>query len=915
MPADRRRKHWKNRAHVLPEPDTPQLARRKTVTELRRMVEKVPSMDIWKLPEVVDAASHAQHAEMQSTVLKACLQRILAHIGHHSREPRHEQVRTLRRLIYHRGDVLLIARTGFGKSLIFHAYSLLTRKITIQIVPLTKLGEQQLGDIEKFPRAKPILINMKTRSAETKLIEHLASGGYSHVLLGPEQATTRAFRNVCNRPEFQACVGLVAIDECHLIRQWQDFRPAFTMMGVLRTALHPDVCWFGCTATLDSAGEECVLSTAGFRQLGSLEHQTMVLRTSVDRPDVSLCVVPLPRSKLKSWDVLWFLFREQQAFGVTGATPSNIPKTIIFIDGKKRIHYASVWIMETLVRLSSDFPPDARYTTEKSAGPRCVINAVRVFTATSSQYDRDTIFAEFMSPSSQIRVIIATTVLGMGINIADVDRVVTHGIPITRSLGDLWQRLGRGGRGEGRTSKAFVLLPYYLFDSEGREPVAKSGAIAAQPVASQRRGTRFASQSQRLQYTSSRNQLPSDRAEVRRLTSQLSQSMTPGDISEPEDDVAGNNATDDDGDEDSVPVDEAVTGDTDRKTWTPQERKNRSELAQPWFTLANGQCHRKAFLEDLGEMKLPPHLRRAVPAESCCNRCNVDIGIELGYPPAPEQSVKKPRAGSKAAYVLKHLELFASERAAVLYRTPSCGYPMPSDMYLDVAQQWRMSYDLVDVNVSTLLATPLRELFPFLGDWTLLASEEAVLVAALSSILDAAAEERQQARLLAAAAKAAKTGRSTQLLQATTAEAPDSLEASRQLDEQQDNETAYRVAEIVDQGKAISTVLPRLTPRVSSSLQSPGPPRKRGRPPKRDSGMSAPVRSQKHARSAATPSTRTPTRPALHPISGNQQQELEHSQTQLSAPGFLNNTPSKRKSGRGVDRPLTEKGKLMYRPS
>jgi hypothetical protein len=58
------------------------------------------------------------------------------------RSPYSEQVRTVRRLVYEKGDTFLIARIGFGKSLILHSYSVLTGKITIQIILLNKLDEE-----------------------------------------------------------------------------------------------------------------------------------------------------------------------------------------------------------------------------------------------------------------------------------------------------------------------------------------------------------------------------------------------------------------------------------------------------------------------------------------------------------------------------------------------------------------------------------------------------------------------------------------------------------------------------------------------------------------------------------------------------------------------------------------------------
>lgn len=264
-------------------------------------IAQIHSMALTDLPTIVDEARKPSNCKYQEEVVYACLQRILAHGSgaSTSRVPRKEQVRTLRRLIFGRSDVLLIARTGFGKSLIFHAYSILTGKITLQLVPLTKLGDEQLEDIRRLHGARPCLIDAKNKAAEKQLLAKVGDGQYTHVLLGPEQASSRSFRKALKNPELQARIGLVAIDECHLVLQWEEFRPAFTLLGELRSILRADIVWFGCSATLDSKAEKRVLDTAGFRMVGNGMHQTEVIRTSVDRPDVSLSVIPIPRKKLE----------------------------------------------------------------------------------------------------------------------------------------------------------------------------------------------------------------------------------------------------------------------------------------------------------------------------------------------------------------------------------------------------------------------------------------------------------------------------------------------------------------------------------------------------------------------------------------------------------------------------------------
>lgn len=103
-----------------------------------------------------------------------------------------------------------------------------------------------------------------------------------------------------------------------------------------------------------------------------------------------------------------------------------------------------------------------------------------VFTAKTSEFDHDQTCAEFMKSISHVCIIFATNILGMGTN-ADMARVATHHIPISKSLGDLWQRIGREGRGENQTSQVIILLPYWLFDSEGKTwPSKQVGSEASQ---------------------------------------------------------------------------------------------------------------------------------------------------------------------------------------------------------------------------------------------------------------------------------------------------------------------------------------------------------------------------------------------------------------------------------------------------
>jgi superfamily II DNA helicase RecQ len=110
--------------------------------------------DLRDLPPLIEEGREPEYVDLQYSLLTVCLRIILlqqmASAGGSRRNPKDEQVYTLRRLIYGDGDTLLVAATGWGKSIIFHAYSILTAKTTIQIIPLKKLGGEQLEDIPVY---------------------------------------------------------------------------------------------------------------------------------------------------------------------------------------------------------------------------------------------------------------------------------------------------------------------------------------------------------------------------------------------------------------------------------------------------------------------------------------------------------------------------------------------------------------------------------------------------------------------------------------------------------------------------------------------------------------------------------------------------------------------------------------------
>ncbi|KAK3360848.1 hypothetical protein B0T24DRAFT_692864 [Lasiosphaeria ovina] len=81
-----------------------------------------------------------------------------------AKEARQGQVEAVYRLVHQQKDTVLVAATGYGKSAVLYAFSALTILTTVQIVPLTKLGENQRDDITRaVPSSKPVWINKPER--------------------------------------------------------------------------------------------------------------------------------------------------------------------------------------------------------------------------------------------------------------------------------------------------------------------------------------------------------------------------------------------------------------------------------------------------------------------------------------------------------------------------------------------------------------------------------------------------------------------------------------------------------------------------------------------------------------------------------------------------------------------------------
>ena len=363
----------------------------------------------------------------------------------HGYKPRPGQLEVIKAIDEDEKDVVLIAKTGYGKSMIFHSIPMLGKgKIALILMPLNALQDDQLESIRQLNNggipAKPCVVNSKTKTPA--LLKAIRRGEYTHIMTSPELAldagsksiVTDSFRTVLCSQEFQTRIGFLAVDEAHIVEAWgHEFREAYGRIGELRSILPRNLSLFATSATLDTSILQKVIKSLRLR-----EDHLLIKRESLDREDIFFNAQAIQNS-FGSFQDLRFLVK-----------PCNgrILKQVVYGD--------SVADLTNMGRQLRIFYRQIHGCTAEEAKA-----VIRIYYARLSEGLKGRILQEFKKEDSRIRIICATDALGMGINIPDIDRVCQWREP--RSLRELMQRGGRAARRQDRRGEVI-----YLFSSNLR---------------------------------------------------------------------------------------------------------------------------------------------------------------------------------------------------------------------------------------------------------------------------------------------------------------------------------------------------------------------------------------------------------------------------------------------------------------
>ena len=178
-----------------------------------------------------------------------------------------EQVDAISCLFYEQTNLLLLAKTGFGKNIIFQLLPFMTTApgVVLILMPLKLLQAEQSEMINQLPNGKVLVLNGENNYKH--IYKQAATGGYTHIFISPEIALSKKFKkNVLDNPEFTDRLFLLAVDEVHLVDQWgKAFRPLYAEIEKVRKRIPCNVPLLGVSAILTKQAQNDVLEKAGFK--------------------------------------------------------------------------------------------------------------------------------------------------------------------------------------------------------------------------------------------------------------------------------------------------------------------------------------------------------------------------------------------------------------------------------------------------------------------------------------------------------------------------------------------------------------------------------------------------------------------------------------------------------------------------
>jgi ATP-dependent DNA helicase RecQ len=303
-------------------------------------------------------------------------------------------------IVTRRGRVLVVQRTGWGKSLVYFLSTKLLREKgtgpTILVSPLLSLMRNQIEAASRIG-IRAFTVNSSNRDEWDAAEAALAADSCDILLISPERlGNDRFMRSVL--PGVSGRAGLFVVDEVHCISDWgHDFRPDYRRIIRVIESLPAGMPVLGTTAT---ANDRVVADVQ--QQLGP---RLVVLRG------------PLARASLRLQNIVLVSQAERLAW-----LAENVPK----FKGSGVIYCLTVADVERVTNWL------------QSHG----ISAEAYHAGDDAKIDREALERALLA--NELKALVATVALGMGFDKPDLAFVIHFQRP--GSVVAYYQQVGRAGR-------------------------------------------------------------------------------------------------------------------------------------------------------------------------------------------------------------------------------------------------------------------------------------------------------------------------------------------------------------------------------------------------------------------------------------------------------------------------------------
>jgi len=319
------------------------------------------------------------------------------------------QWEAIRDVVQDSKTVLLVRRTGWGKSMVYFLATRLLRDQgagpTLLISPLLALMRNQIEAAERIG-INAATINSSNKEDWDRIERKIHDGAIDVLLISPERLSNESFRrSVLDRIADR--VGLFVVDEAHCISDWgHDFRPDYQRITRIVQAMPGNVPVLATTATANDRVVDDVVQQIG--------------------PDMNVSRGPLARSSLRLQNIKMQSPTDRMAW-LAEHVPTLSGSGIIYTLTVRDAQNIAEWLQSQGVN-------------------------VRAYSGRRNNETRQELEQALLN--NEVKALVATVALGMGFDKPDLGFVIHYQRP--GSVVHYYQQVGRAGR-DGNTAYGVLL--------------------------------------------------------------------------------------------------------------------------------------------------------------------------------------------------------------------------------------------------------------------------------------------------------------------------------------------------------------------------------------------------------------------------------------------------------------------------